>query len=71
MTDKFDSGADIDTLLVAPRHIDRVDFFSTFFEVLQNHPNVTDLRVITNLYSLQFTRLYFFVSFSLQYLILK
>ncbi|KAL5271852.1 hypothetical protein ACHWQZ_G000154 [Mnemiopsis leidyi] len=43
-------GADIDTLLVAPRHIDRVDFFSTFFEVLQSHPNVTDLRAIEEAY---------------------
>lgn len=39
-------GADIDTLLVAPRHIDRTDFFSTFYEILQSLPAVTDLRAI-------------------------
>ena len=38
-------GADIDTLLVAPRHIDRSDFFSSFYTILKNHENVSELRV--------------------------
>eukprot|EP00116_Pleurobrachia_bachei_P007409 sb/3467671/ len=43
-------GADIDTLLVAPRHLDRSDFFSSFYELLVNHPDVTDLRSIEEAY---------------------
>lgn len=38
-------GADIDTLCVAPRHVDRADFFSSFVEILRSNPDVTDLRV--------------------------
>ena len=38
-------GADIDTLLVAPRHIDRADFFCSFYEILLSQPEVTNLRV--------------------------
>lgn len=38
-------GADIDALCVAPRHIDRSDYFTSFFEKLKSHPDVTDLRV--------------------------
>lgn len=38
-------GADIDALLVAPRHIDRSDYFSSFFELLKQQTEVTDLRV--------------------------
>ncbi|XP_054153740.1 poly(A) polymerase type 3-like [Oppia nitens] len=32
-------GADIDTLLVAPRHIERMDFFATFPEIITEIPN--------------------------------
>ncbi|XP_014673259.1 PREDICTED: poly(A) polymerase type 3-like isoform X2 [Priapulus caudatus] len=39
-------GADIDTLCVAPRHVDRSDFFSSFVELLKNQPNVKDLRAV-------------------------
>lgn len=39
------SGADIDTLCVAPRHVDRSDFFSSFIELLKEQPEVKDLRV--------------------------
>ncbi|XP_075212061.1 poly(A) polymerase hiiragi isoform X2 [Lycorma delicatula] len=39
-------GADIDALCVAPRHIDRSDYFTSFFEMLKNHPEVTDLRAV-------------------------
>lgn len=41
------AGADIDTLLVAPRHIDRSDFFGTFYEILKNNEDVKDLHVCT------------------------
>ena len=39
------TGADIDTLLVAPRHIDRNDFFTSFKELLVNTKGVTNIRV--------------------------
>ena len=39
------TGADIDTLLVAPRHIERTDFFSSFKELLFEAKNVTNVRV--------------------------
>uniref|UniRef100_A0A0A9X053 Poly(A) polymerase n=1 Tax=Lygus hesperus TaxID=30085 RepID=A0A0A9X053_LYGHE len=39
-------GADIDALCVAPRHIDRTDYFSSFFEKLKLHPEVSDLRAV-------------------------
>ena len=39
-------GADIiDTLLVAPRHIQREDFFTSFYELLKSHEDVKELRV--------------------------
>ena len=39
------SGADIDTLCVAPRHINRSDFFDSFYELLKQQPETKDLRV--------------------------
>lgn len=39
-------GADIDTLCVAPRHVDRSDFFSSFYELLRQQPEVKDLRAV-------------------------
>merc|ERR1719210_3165443 len=39
-------GADIDTLCVAPRHILREDYFSTFVEMLRVQDEVTDLRPV-------------------------
>jgi len=39
------TGADIDTLCVAPRHVDRLDFFASFYELLRNEPDVRDIRV--------------------------
>ena len=39
------AGADIDTLCVAPRHVDRSDFFSSFLDLLKEQPQVRDLRV--------------------------
>ncbi|XP_049882188.1 poly(A) polymerase type 3 [Pectinophora gossypiella] len=39
-------GADIDALCVAPRHIDRVDYFQSFYELLKTQPQVKDLRAV-------------------------
>lgn len=44
------SGADIDTLCVAPQHVDRSDFFSTFYEMLQGIPAVTELTQVPDAY---------------------
>ncbi|TRY72511.1 hypothetical protein TCAL_01064 [Tigriopus californicus] len=41
-------GADIDSLCVAPRHIHREDFFSSFNEILKAHPDVTELRAVAD-----------------------
>ena len=42
----FFVGADIDTLLVAPRHMNREDFFTSFFEILKENQEVKELRVM-------------------------
>ncbi|XP_073691112.1 poly(A) polymerase gamma isoform X1 [Garra rufa] len=39
-------GADIDALCVAPRHVERTDFFSSFFEKLKGHDEIKDLRAV-------------------------
>ncbi|KAH9361948.1 hypothetical protein HPB48_003643 [Haemaphysalis longicornis] len=39
-------GADIDTLFVAPRHIERSDFFTSFVELLRQQDEVKDLRAV-------------------------
>jgi len=39
-------GADIDTLCVAPRHILREDYFSSFLDMLRVQDEVTDLRPV-------------------------
>ncbi|KPJ17565.1 Poly(A) polymerase gamma [Papilio machaon] len=39
-------GADIDALCVAPRHIDRTDYFQSFYELLKTQPQVKDLRAV-------------------------
>ncbi|KAL4704669.1 hypothetical protein ACJJTC_016613 [Scirpophaga incertulas] len=39
-------GADIDALCVAPRHIDRVDYFLSFYDLLKQQPQVKDLRAV-------------------------
>lgn len=38
-------GADIDALCVAPRHVERTDFFLSFFEKLKQLEEIKDLRV--------------------------
>ncbi|XP_022121773.2 poly(A) polymerase type 3 isoform X1 [Pieris rapae] len=39
-------GADIDALCVAPRHIDRSDYFQSFYDLLKQQPQVKDLRAV-------------------------
>ncbi|XP_064420922.1 poly(A) polymerase alpha isoform X2 [Latimeria chalumnae] len=39
-------GADIDALCVAPRHVDRSDFFTSFYEKLKELEEVKDLRSV-------------------------
>ncbi|ESO08976.1 hypothetical protein HELRODRAFT_109966 [Helobdella robusta] len=39
-------GADIDTLCVVPRHIDRNDFFGSFMDILRREPGIKDMRSI-------------------------
>ncbi|XP_077993622.1 poly(A) polymerase beta-like [Glandiceps talaboti] len=39
-------GGDIDTLCVAPRHVDRTDFFSSFLDLLKQQPEAKDLRAV-------------------------
>ena len=39
-------GADIDTLCVAPRHILREDYFTSFLDMLRVQDEVTDLRPV-------------------------
>lgn len=39
-------GADIDTLCVAPRHVERTDFFKSFVELLKIQAEVKDLRAV-------------------------
>lgn len=43
-------GADIDTLCVAPQHVDRNDFFTKFYEMLQQVPEVTELTQVPDAY---------------------
>lgn len=40
-------GADIDALCVAPRHVERSDFFQSFFEKLKHQDGIRNLRVST------------------------
>lgn len=43
-------GADIDTLCIAPRHIERTDFFTSFGELLKQQREVKDLRAVEEAY---------------------
>merc|ERR1719300_2168285 len=43
-------GTDIDMLLITPRHIDRQDFFTTFYKRLQVHPKINKLTKIDRAY---------------------
>lgn len=39
-------GADIDALCVAPRNIERTDYFTSFFELLKKQPEVSECRAV-------------------------
>jgi len=43
-----DKGADIDALCVAPRHIHREDYFSSFVDVLRRQLEITELHTVQN-----------------------
>ncbi|KAM5129138.1 poly(A) polymerase alpha [Mantella aurantiaca] len=43
-------GADIDALCVAPRHVERTDFFTSFYEKLKLQDEVKDLRAVEEAY---------------------
>lgn len=43
-------GADIDTLCVAPQHVDRTDFFDTFYGMLEANKEVNELTRIPDAY---------------------
>lgn len=49
MPQMWSAGADIDALCVAPRHVERSDFFASFFERLKQHDEIKDLRVTFSL----------------------
>ena len=40
------AGADIDTLCVAPRHVERTDFFGHFADILRAEPGVRELTAV-------------------------
>ncbi|KAE9551057.1 hypothetical protein FO519_005724 [Halicephalobus sp. NKZ332] len=42
----YTRGADIDSLCVTPRHVDRTDFFTSFFQCLKEDENVTELHAV-------------------------
>jgi poly(A) polymerase len=39
-------GGDIDTLCIAPRHIDRTDFFQSFYEYLKKQPEIKKIMAV-------------------------
>ncbi|CAG9771118.1 unnamed protein product [Ceutorhynchus assimilis] len=39
-------GADIDALCVVPKHIGRNEFFGSFYQILKQQPEVTELRAV-------------------------
>jgi len=43
-------GADIDTLCVIPRNVERSDFFTSLYEILQKHTEVTKLTAVPDAY---------------------
>ncbi|XP_074874606.1 poly(A) polymerase gamma-like [Buteo buteo] len=43
-------GADIDVACVAPRHVERSDFFQSFFEKLQRQEEIKKLRAVEDAY---------------------
>jgi len=43
-------GADIDVLLITPRHIDRTDYFTSFYQLIRAHPKVDKLTKVEGAY---------------------
>lgn len=43
-------GSDIDTLCVAPNHIERSDFFTSLYHRLEQHPEITKLTSVPDAY---------------------
>ncbi|XP_061317616.1 poly(A) polymerase gamma isoform X1 [Pezoporus flaviventris] len=43
-------GADIDAVCVAPRHVERSDFFQSFFEKLKHQKEIKNLRAVEDAY---------------------
>ena len=43
-------GADIDTLCVVPQHVERGDFFTTFYGMLQEERDITELTAVPEAY---------------------
>ncbi|XP_072713600.1 poly(A) polymerase gamma isoform X1 [Ciconia boyciana] len=43
-------GADIDAVCVAPRHVERSDFFQSFFEKLKHQEEIKNLRAVEDAY---------------------
>ena len=43
-------GSDIDTLCVAPRHVERVDFFNELVDMLKEQEDVTELQPVPDAY---------------------
>ncbi|KAJ3215449.1 polynucleotide adenylyltransferase [Dinochytrium kinnereticum] len=41
-------GSDIDTLCVAPKHVQRDDFFAEMYEILKQRPEVTEVTCVTD-----------------------
>lgn len=39
-------GSDIDTLCVVPRHIERAEFFTSFYELLKTQEDIKDLKAV-------------------------
>ncbi len=53
-------GADIDTLCVTPKHIQREDFFEDMYEALKKRPEVTNLTVKILIYIILILNIFYF-----------
>jgi len=61
------AGADIDTLCVTPKHIQREDFFEDMYEALKKRPEVTNLTLRFFFFIFFFYFLFFIFYFILFY----
>lgn len=46
----YHKGADIDTVVIVPRHINRSDFFTSFYQKLKTQSFITNVRVSPYIY---------------------